>query len=76
MNNYKVLLIGAGRRVSLVQRFIEHGFEYELHYTKFHLFFFVGRLVEHLSKAIGMEHKRVNSAIKWAGHLGIVQWKK
>lgn len=52
------------------------GFAYELHYTKFHLFFFVGKSMEYLTKAIDMEYERIVSRIKWAGHLGIARWTK
>jgi 2-polyprenyl-3-methyl-5-hydroxy-6-metoxy-1,4-benzoquinol methylase len=52
------------------------GFAYELHYTKFHLFFFVGKSMEYLTKAIDMECKHIPDKIKWAGRIDIVQWTK
>lgn len=49
------------------------GFRYFLHFTKAHLFFFVGRSIEFISKAIDMPHTFISSG---RGDIEIVQWHK
>lgn len=48
------------------------GFDYSIHYTKVHLFFFVGKSVEFISKEIGMAHTPITSP---RGGVKIYQWK-
>jgi len=49
------------------------GFQYRIHWTKFHLYFFIGRSVQVMSDTIGMTHEFIPS---FTTGVDIVKWNK